>query len=57
MKVIIDMHFILLIKHLINVSSQNCYFMWVFNTSPFTSKGVYKDNYSYINSSTAQVYS
>jgi hypothetical protein len=45
MKVIIDMCFILLIEHLINVSFHDCYFMWGFNTSPFTSKGVYKDNY------------
>jgi hypothetical protein len=45
MKVIIDMCFILLIKQLINVSFHNFYFMWGFNTSPFTSKGVHKDNY------------
>jgi hypothetical protein len=45
MKVIIDMCFIILIKHLIKVSFHNCYFMWGFNTSPFTSKGVHKDNY------------
>jgi hypothetical protein len=45
MKAIIDMCFILLIKHLSNVSSHTCYFMWGFDTSPFTSKGVYKDNY------------
>jgi hypothetical protein len=45
MKVIIDMCFIILIKHLINVSFHNYYFMWGFNTSLFTSKGVYKDNY------------
>jgi hypothetical protein len=42
MKVIIDMCFILLIKHLINVSFIICYFMWRSKTSPFTSKDVYK---------------
>jgi hypothetical protein len=45
MKVIIDMYFILLIKHLFNVSFHNCYFMWGFNNSPFTGKGVHKDTY------------
>jgi hypothetical protein len=45
MKVIIDMCFILLIKHLINVSFHNCYFIWGFDTSPFISTIVYKDNY------------
>jgi hypothetical protein len=45
MKAIIDMCFILLIKHLSNVSSHTYYIMWGFDTSPFTSKGVYKDNY------------
>jgi hypothetical protein len=37
MKVIINVYFILLIKHLINVSFYTRYFMWRFNTSPFTS--------------------
>jgi hypothetical protein len=45
MNVTIDMCFILLIKHLINIPFHNPYFMGEFNTSPFTSKGVYKDNY------------
>jgi hypothetical protein len=42
--VIIDKCFILLIKHLINVSFYNRFFMWRFNTSPFIGESVYKDN-------------
>jgi hypothetical protein len=30
--------------------------MWRFNSLPFTSKGVYEDNYLQFNSSTARVY-
>jgi hypothetical protein len=45
MKAIIDMCFIFFIKHLSIVSSHTCYFMRGFDTSPFTSKGVYKDKY------------
>jgi hypothetical protein len=45
MKAIIDIVLFFLIKHLSNVSSHTCYFMWGFDTSPFTSKGMYEDNY------------
>jgi hypothetical protein len=45
MKIIIDMCFILLLHASINGSFYNCYFMWRLTPPPFTSNGVYKDNY------------